>query len=542
MKRTILFCIVCLLILFFAAGCVTPPPPEEIPEPEVVEEPPAVPAPPPEPELKEIPEIIEPVRETLALVLTSGLFDSEHFGIPRAGSQFAAYDREYPAVLIDRGGSFSGHPFADTDEGKGVLALMNLLPYSGTALGIDDFSHDSFRLSELAEEAAFPFFLSHITGEHKFQTMHVTELEDYTVGMLSVIDSEAFLELHPTLTQNVSIHDPLDALLDACETLEEEGTDFIILFSEIDIHSMEFSEEELEKAETLLDSLTLIIQHTPAELQQVSGSWLYGTDAPLTSVLLQLEDGELTAVETEAYTADAVEPDERLAAEEAQVHDDQQQIIEQAASYVEGGAIDEKDRYGLTPLMDALQNDESPPVIGVLLQKGAQAGTRDDFGMTPLMYSAWLNTDPRVTTRLMREGASLTALDDEGWTPLMRSVLNDNPQVMKRIIAADTDVDKENNEGWTALMFAAGFGYDAENIEILIDAGADVNKQSDEGMTPLMYAAAFNDNPEFIRLLLEAGADPDITDEFGSSALDYARQNRNLRDTEAVDLLEGASS
>jgi ankyrin repeat protein len=61
-------------------------------------------------------------------------------------------------------------------------------------------------------------------------------------------------------------------------------------------------------------------------------------------------------------------------------------------------------------------------------------------------------------------------------------------------------------------------------------------------MTPLMDAARRNPNPEVISVLLKAGADVNTKDNEGKTALDYAKENEELKGTQAIKELEAATN
>ncbi len=558
------FCILAVLIL---AGCATPPPPVEIeepvevpvviaeppvevppveipPPPPVVEpEPPVVEPPepptvePPEPPTVEPPPVVEvvrePVRERISLVMTSGL-ESGYPVVPALRGTITA-----PMLLVDRGNTFSSFPFANIDEGESIITLMNALTYDAMALGTDDFAHDATRLLHLARMSGFPFIGSNIRGDDEISSSVILNAGDISVALVSVINPLSFDEMHISRRSGFTAEDPVESVQ---RLIEELHADIIIMFTDFDILSYPVTDEQLPSALEILDAVSLVVQRPPAEPGPLAGFWLIGTEAPLVTVTLNLEDRIISSMEIDDADPFLLEPDSYISSLEKAARESQQQVIDRALNYITGNTINSLDRYGLTPLMNALQFDEDTQVVGVLLSEGASVDKRDEYGMSSLMYAAWLNSSPRVITRLLRAGASVDEIDSEGWTPLMRAVLNENIEILQVIIETGADIEAVNNEGWTALMFAAGFGTDARFAKILIESGADLDRQSDEGMTALMYAAGFNSDPDIISLLLDAGADTMLMDEFGSTALDYAKQNRNIRGSAVMEKLIEASA
>lgn len=68
-------------------------------------------------------------------------------------------------------------------------------------------------------------------------------------------------------------------------------------------------------------------------------------------------------------------------------------------------------------------------------------------------------------------------------------------------------------------------------------AGGGINKTDRKGQTILHYAAKHAKDPEVIMVLLDAGANPSVRDIRGNTPADYARKNKALRATSALQRL-----
>jgi hypothetical protein len=104
------------------------------------------------------------------------------------------------------------------------------------------------------------------------------------------------------------------------------------------------------------------------------------------------------------------------------------------------------------------------------------------------------------------------------------------------------DAGTRNKNGWTALMMAARFNENPGVIDVLLKAGPDLNARQQNGWTALMYAARSNGNPSVVTALLGAGADAKVMDNVGNKAIDYARGNKKLAGTDALQALQNASN
>ena len=238
---------------------------------------------------------------------------------------------------------------------------------------------------------------------------------------------------------------------------------------------------------------------------------------------------------------------------------------------------------GSTPLVLAAERCSNPEVITILLNFGADAAAKkslvqsrgDSIIMSAVDLARRNNNlrDTEVIRRLEEEaknselakkrdfdfielcktgslqkindaienGANVNARSEHERTPLML-VAGDSSklEVIITLINAGADVSRRDEYGWTPLMQAASHNSNPEAITIIVKAGAYINANDNAGFTPLMLAAGYNTNPEVITTLLELGADPKLSNKSGRTAIEYARRNRNLRNTDALKKLEDA--
>ena len=222
--------------------------------------------------------------------------------------------------------------------------------------------------------------------------------------------------------------------------------------------------------------------------------------------------------------------------------------LEQIVEAVKNGAnVNAKgDDNEMTPLMTATwreDEDSIPAVIAALIEAGADVNARNVDGMTPLMWTAHRVNNSKVSAALIEAGADASARCNEGNTALIWAEMGaSSPEIITVLVNAGVDVNASNNDGYTALIFAAGSNPNLQVTINLIKAGANVNASNNNGKTPLMWAARWNSNPEVTVTLLNHGADPKIKDNSGKTALDYAKENENLFNTDALRELKEANS
>ena len=154
-------------------------------------------------------------------------------------------------------------------------------------------------------------------------------------------------------------------------------------------------------------------------------------------------------------------------------------------------------------------SDATVSQVQEFLDLGADVNARGEYGLTPLMNAALWKSNPEVISLLLKAGAEVNAKDEHGWTPLMWAVMSyENPGV----------------------------------ISALLKAGAGVNAKTESGFTPLIGAAGLNSNPEVITVLLKAGADVNAKNNGGKTARDYAKDNEDIKGTQAMKELEEATN
>jgi uncharacterized protein len=233
---------------------------------------------------------------------------------------------------------------------------------------------------------------------------------------------------------------------------------------------------------------------------------------------------------------------------------------------------------GFSPLMLAARHNKNAGIIGALMKAGADVNEKTIDGSTSLTLAAQFNKNSAVVISLLRGGAAVNDKTIKVQTALMLAVqYNQNPDVINALIDAGADVKIGDATGMTPLMYAAAFGntpdlitallkagadieakdgltdetplmfaiqYNKRNpamMTALIIAGSDVNAHTKRGLTPLIIAIWFHQTPAVITELLKAGAHVREKDDNGRTALDWARNNEELKGSDAYRQLLEAS-
>jgi ankyrin repeat protein len=205
-----------------------------------------------------------------------------------------------------------------------------------------------------------------------------------------------------------------------------------------------------------------------------------------------------------------------------------------------------RDPKGLTPLMIAAASNPDPAVIGVLLKAGADPRALEPtFGQNALMLAAGTN-NPKVVAALLTTVLDPNAQDYTGQTAVeLAASTNPDPGVITALVKAGANVRIRGKSDYSPILMASS-GNNASVMLALLGAGANPNDGGIYGGAVLLNAVSTNPNPGVIIVLLKAGADAKA--DFGRTdigthlfAIDAARDNPNLKGTDALWMLEEAS-
>jgi len=166
---------------------------------------------------------------------------------------------------------------------------------------------------------------------------------------------------------------------------------------------------------------------------------------------------------------------------------------------------------GATPLHLAKSLD----IVALLMKNGAHIDERDQYGETPLMRAIERSDFP-LTEYLLKLGASALTKNNDGDTTLLL-VMRDPSDVKnhavvqliaKQMLKHGVSINAKDKKSMTALHYAAG-EMSAEQIELLLSLGADMDATDIDGNTPLRYAL-LNENVDAVRILIAHGTNLDI--------------------------------
>jgi hypothetical protein len=115
-------------------------------------------------------------------------------------------------------------------------------------------------------------------------------------------------------------------------------------------------------------------------------------------------------------------------------------------------SINNADAFGLTPLMQAVSNDNDAVVL-LLLKNQADPNMQDQGGETAL-HMAVRKNNITILKALLKHKPDLNMRDSEGWTPLMRAVAAKNVDIVRELIKSHPKIIIHSFKGESALTMA----------------------------------------------------------------------------------------
>lgn len=215
---------------------------------------------------------------------------------------------------------------------------------------------------------------------------------------------------------------------------------------------------------------------------------------------------------TAKFDVNAAQADGTTAMHWAAYHD-QAEVIEKLLSA--GAKPDEKNRYGITPLLLACENGNER-IVRALLMAGAKADVSQRGGEEAIMIASRTGR-VGVVKALLENGARTDSHDRKGQTALMWAAAEGHVDVIELLVKSGAKIDQRLDSGFTAFLFAAREGKTAA-VKKLLQLGAGVHDAIDTkdktggrdapNGTSAVLLAMENGHFELAMDIIRAGADP----------------------------------
>lgn len=193
-----------------------------------------------------------------------------------------------------------------------------------------------------------------------------------------------------------------------------------------------------------------------------------------------------------------------------------------------GASVSQVDSLGNTPLHLACSVPLTPPIVQLMLDRGADPKIANKNGDVPLHIAAETG-DANILEILshVTEKAALNQKNSAGNTALHVATLRGARAIAQKLIAIGADPNAKNADNSTALQLAV----DSDSTD-LVDAlvttrAVDLDTKNNEGKTPI-YTAAWRGNLASVGALIRGGANVAIKNKDGWSPIHAASFNGHL--------------
>jgi hypothetical protein len=145
-----------------------------------------------------------------------------------------------------------------------------------------------------------------------------------------------------------------------------------------------------------------------------------------------------------------------------------------------------------------------------LIERGASVNEKDRYGQTPLHY-ACSNGHTATAVALIERGASVNEKDRDGWTPLHRACSNGHTVTAVALIERGASVYDTNQLGYNPLYLACIASHSATAIVLSENGTVGLNDRSSSGFTP-SYWACRKCTADVVLRMIQTGAILTATD------------------------------
>ncbi|KAL1523439.1 hypothetical protein AB1Y20_018379 [Prymnesium parvum] len=222
-----------------------------------------------------------------------------------------------------------------------------------------------------------------------------------------------------------------------------------------------------------------------------------------------------------------------------------------------GASLNMRDRYGGTPLWDAVREEhaecakllyeargelmmtesatahhlgeatraEKPKLVELMLQCGANVDSRSSVGRTCVHVAASLHRSS-VVDILIENSANLNLQDTEGTTPLALALRNGQIALARKMIDAGAQALYDEMTAAAELCQYAQKG-DVERLQLLLDAGCPAASTDYDNLTALHLACA-GGHMMAVQLLVESQVDVNCADRWGNTPMYEAVRHSHI--------------
>lgn len=164
-------------------------------------------------------------------------------------------------ILLDAGDTLHGTDFAKKDNGKRIVALMNLVGYDAMVPGNNDFNYGTDTLLKRAKKMNFALLSANITykdnGENLLEDSIIIEKNGVKYGIFGLTTTDTVVKEDPKDIKKILFKNPVTIAKEEVDNLKAKGADTIIALAHLGVDTnSEFTSKTVAEQ---VDGINLIV-------------------------------------------------------------------------------------------------------------------------------------------------------------------------------------------------------------------------------------------------------------------------------------------
>ena len=296
-------------------------------------------------------------------------------------------------LLLSSGDMIQGHPWANFNEGRAVIELMNAMKFDAMVLGNHEFDFGGKILEQRIREANFPVLAANVEGVAGVKPYVIREVGGVRVGLLGIITEQTPKLTHPKNVEGIMFL-PTDMTVRKYLPELRKKTDIIILLTHIG-----YGEDRLLAGKS--KGVTAIIgghSHTKVTGPQVIDgtiilhAWEHGKSVGILDI--EIDNGKITSLRGTLEDIKSTGPYRADVASIVSIHEDRMdkamnRVIGKTEVELDGRHVRTRETNLGNFIADAMRKDANAEVAfinGGAIRAGISAGSitiRDIYTVLP---------------------------------------------------------------------------------------------------------------------------------------------------------------
>lgn len=302
-------------------------------------------------------------------------------------------DNDGNVLLLAAGDMIQGHPWANFNEGRAVIELMNAMKFDAMVLGNHEFDFGGKVLEQRIREANFPVLAANVEGIAGVKPYVIRKTGGVRVGLLGIISEHTPVHTHPQNVAGVRFF-PSDSTVRKYLPELRKKADIIILLTHIGYREDRLLSEKIKGVTAIIGghSHTKVTDPQVIDGTIILQAWEHGKSVGILDI--EIDNGKITSLRgtledikpTGPYRDDVAAI---VSVYEGSLDKAMQQVIGNTKVDLEGSHVRSRETNLGNFITDAMRKDANTEVAfinGGAIRTGISAGpitVRDIYTVLP---------------------------------------------------------------------------------------------------------------------------------------------------------------